>query len=78
MGDILKYEQIVYSALTAIYIIIMDVVQGDENGDSGLPIMLVIATYFGARFLPLSMGSVISVSYTHLKNHIGSILKKHF
>ena len=40
MGDILKYEQIVYSALTAIYIIIMDVVQGDENGDSGLPIML--------------------------------------
>lgn len=25
MGDILKYEQIVYSALTAIYIIIMDV-----------------------------------------------------
>lgn len=52
MGDILKYEQIVYSALTAIYIIIMDVVQGDENGDSGLPIMLVIATYFGARFLP--------------------------
>ena len=26
MGDILKYEQIVYSALTAIYIIIMDVV----------------------------------------------------
>lgn len=31
MGDILKYEQIVYSALTAIYIIIMDVVQGDEK-----------------------------------------------
>ncbi len=36
MGDILKYEQIVYSALTAIYIIIMGVVQGDDNGDSGL------------------------------------------
>ena len=53
MGDILKYEQIVYSALTAIYIIIMDVVQGDENGDSGLPNMIVIATYFGASFLPL-------------------------
>ena len=64
--DILKYEQIVYSALTAIYIIIMDVVQGDENGDSGLPIMLVIATYFGARFLPLSMGSVILYSVLNI------------
>ena len=60
MGDILKYEQIVYSALTAIYIIIMDVVQGDEN------IMLVIATYFGARFLPLSMGSVILYSVLNI------------
>lgn len=66
MGDILKYEQIVYSALTAIYIIIMDVVQRDENGDSGLPIMLVIATYFGARFLPLSMGSVILYSVLNI------------
>ena len=66
MGDILMYEQIVYSALTAIYIIIMDVVQGDENGDSGLPIMLVIATYFGARFLPLSMGSVILYSVLNI------------
>ena len=56
----------VYSALTAIYIIIMGVVQGDENGDSGLPIMLVIATYFGARFLPLSMGSVILYSVLNL------------
>ena len=63
MGDILKYEQIVYSALTAI---MMDVVQGDENGDSGLPIMLVIATYFGARFLPLSMGSVILYSVLNI------------
>ena len=62
----LKYEQIVYSALTAIYIIIMGVVQGDENGDSGLPIMLVIATYFGARFLPLSMGSVILYSVLNI------------
>ena len=66
MGDILKYEQIVYSALTAIYIIIMDVVQGDENGDSGLPIILVIAAYFGARFLPLSMGSVILYSVLNI------------
>jgi len=48
MGDILKYEQIVYSALTAIYIIIMNIVQGDDNGDSSSPIMLVIATYLGA------------------------------
>ena len=62
MGDILKYEQIVYSALTAIYIIIMNIVQGDDNGDSSSPIMLVIATYLGARFLPLSMGSVILYS----------------
>ena len=38
MGDILKYEQIVYSALTAIYIIIMNIVQGDDNGDSSSPI----------------------------------------
>lgn len=66
MGDILKYEQIVYSALTAIYIIIMDVVQGDENGDSGLPIILVIAAYLGARFLPLSMGSVILYSVLNI------------
>lgn len=66
MGDILKYEQIVYSALTAIYIIIMDVVQGEENGDAALPVMLVIATYFGARFLPLSMGSVILYSVLNI------------
>lgn len=59
MGDILKYEQIVYSALTAIYIIIMNIVQGDDNGDSSSPIMLVIATYLGARFLPLSMGIIL-------------------
>ena len=66
MGDILKYEQIVYSALTAIYIIIMNIVQGDDNGDSSSPIMLVIATYLGARFLPLSMGSVILYSVLHI------------
>ena len=66
MGDVLKYEQIVYSALTAIYIIIMDVVQGEENGDAALPIMLVIATYLGARFLPLSMGSVILYSVLNI------------
>ena len=61
MGDVLKYEQIVYSTLTAIYIIIMSLSQGLESkGDDGVsPILLVIATYFGARFLPLSMGSVI-------------------
>lgn len=66
MGEILKYEQIVYSALTAIYIIIMDVVQGEENGDATLPVMLVIATYLGARFLPLSMGSVILYSVLNI------------
>ena len=66
MGDILKYEQIVYSALTAIYIIIMNIVQGDDNGDSSSPIMLVIAAYFGARFLPLSMGSVILYSVLNI------------
>lgn len=67
MGDILKYEQIVYSALTAIYIIIMNIVQGDDNGDSSSPIMLVIATYLGARFLPLfSMGSVILYSVLNI------------
>ena len=66
MGDILKYEQIVYSALTAIYIIIMDVVQGEENGDATLPVMLVIATYLGARFLPLSMGSMILYSVLNI------------
>ena len=61
MGDILKYEQIVYSALTAIYIIIMNIVQGDDNGDSSSPI-----TYLGARFLPLSMGSVILYSVLNI------------
>ena len=66
MGDILKYEQIVYSALTAIYIIIMNIVQGDDNGDSSSPIMFVIATYLGARFLPLSMGSVILYSVLNI------------
>lgn len=66
MGDVLKYEQIVYSALTAIYIIIMDVVQGEENGDATLPVMLVIATYLGARFLPLSMGSMILYSVLNI------------
>ena len=66
MGDILKYEQIVYSALTAIYIIIMNIVQGDDNGDSSSPIMLVIATYLGARFLHLSMGSVILYSVLNI------------
>ena len=66
MGDILNYEQIVYSALTAIYIIIMNVVQGEENEDSSSPIMLVIATYFGARFLPLSMGSVVLYSILNI------------
>lgn len=79
MGDILKYEQIVYSALTAIYIIIMDVVQGEENGDAVLPVMLVIATYFGARFLPLSMGSVILYSVLNIVAIIGGAceLKKY-
>ena len=66
MGDILKYEQIVYSTLTAIYIIIMNIVQGEENEDSTCPIMLVIATYFGARFLPLSMGSIILYSILNI------------
>ena len=68
MGDILKYEQIVYSALTAIYIIIMSLSQGLESkGDDGVsPILLVIATYFGARFLPLSMGSVILYSILNI------------
>ena len=66
MGDILKYEQIVYSALTAIYIIIMNIVQGDDNGDSSSHIMLVIATYLGARLLPLSMGSVILYSVLNI------------
>lgn len=67
MGDILKYEQIVYSALTAIYIIIMSLSQGlKSKGDDGTPILLVIATYFGARFLPLSMGSVILYSVLNI------------
>ena len=68
MGDILKYEQIVYSTLTAIYIIIMSLSQGLESkGDDGVsPILLVIATYFGARFLPLSMGSVILYSILNI------------
>lgn len=66
MGDILNYEQIVYSALTVIYIIMMDVVQGEKSGDSTCPIMLVIATYLGARFLPLSMGSVILYSVLNI------------
>lgn len=51
MGDILKYEQIVYSALTAIYIIIMNIVQGDDNGDSSSPIMLVIPSFNGKRYI---------------------------
>ena len=72
MGDILKYEQIVYSALTAIYIIIMNIVQGDDNGDSSSPIMLVIATYLGARFLPLSMGSVVQC-IKHCGYNLGSL-----
>ena len=78
MGDILKYEQIVYSALTAIYIIIMNIVQGDDNGDSSSPIMLVIATYLGARFLPLSMGSVIFKTFVlyHYVNKSSVTLKK--
>ena len=68
MGVILKYEQIVYSTLTAIYIIIMSLSQGLESkGDDGVsPILLVIATYFGARFLPLSMGSVILYSILNI------------
>lgn len=68
MEDILKYEQIVYSTLTAIYIIIMSLSQGLESkGDDGVsPILLVIATYFGARFLPLSMGSVILYSILNI------------
>jgi len=67
MGDILKYEQIVYSTLTAIYIIIMSLSQGlKSKGDDGAPILLVIATYFGARFLPLSMGSVILYSVLNI------------
>lgn len=68
MGDILKYEQIVYSTLTAIYIIIMSLSQGLESkGDDGVsPILLVIATYFGARFLPLSIGSVILYSVLNI------------
>lgn len=68
MGDVLKYEQIVYSTLTAIYIIIMSLSQGLESkGDDGVsPILLVIATYFGARFLPLSMGSVILYSVLNI------------
>lgn len=68
MGDVLKYEQIVYSTLTAIYIIIMSLSQGLESkGDDGVsPILLVIATYFGARFLPLSMGSVILYSILNI------------
>ena len=40
--------------------------QGDDNGDSSSPIMLVIATYLGARFLPLSMGSVILYSVLNI------------
>ena len=44
----------------------MNIVQGDDNGDSSSPIMLVIATYFGARFLPLSMGSVILYSVLNI------------
>ena len=68
MGDVLKYEQIVYSTLTAIYIIIMSLSQGLESkGDDGVsPILLVIATYLGARFLPLSMGSVILYSVLNI------------
>ena len=68
MGDVLKYEQIVYSTLTAIYIIIMSLSQGLESkGDDGVsPKLLVIATYFGARFLPLSMGSVILYSILNI------------
>lgn len=66
MGDILNYEQMVYSALTVIYIIIMDVVQKIKSGDSTCPIMLVIVTYLGARFLPLSMGSVILYSVLNI------------
>lgn len=68
MEDILKYEQIVYSTLTAIYIIIMSLSQGLESkGDDGVsPILLVIATYLGARFLPLSMGSVILYSILNI------------
>ncbi|MCS2916746.1 hypothetical protein [Bacteroides faecis] len=49
MGDILKYEQIVYSALTAIYIIIMNIVQGDDNGDSSSPIMLSYCYLFRSK-----------------------------
>ena len=64
MGDILKYEQIVYSALTAIYIIIMDVVQGDENGDSGLPIILVIAAL--VQFVEMFMKTVMPPLYNAL------------
>ena len=44
----------------------MNVVQGEENEDSSSPIMLVIATYFGARFLPLSMGSVVLYSILNI------------
>lgn len=65
-GDILKYEQMIYSALTIIYILIMDIVQGEDDSDGMLPIMLVIATYLGARFLPLSMGSVILYSVLNI------------
>lgn len=65
-GDILKYEQMIYSALTIIYILIMDIVQGEDDSDGMLPIMLVIATYFGARFLPLSIGSVILYSVLNI------------
>ena len=74
MGDILKYEQIVYSALTAIYIIIMNIVQGDDNGDSSSPIMLVIATYFRSKVSPLFNGKRYIVQcIKHCGYNLGSL-----
>lgn len=66
MGDILKYEQIVYSALTAIYIIIMNVVQGEENEDSSSPIMLVIATYLVQGFYLFQWEAVVLYSILNI------------
>lgn len=61
MGDVLKYEQIIYSALTAIFIIVMNLIQGSDSEDTSVmaPVTLVIFTYLGVRFIPISIGGVI-------------------
>lgn len=59
LGELTMYEMITYSAIAGGYIAVMSFIQGDNEGSSVVPILVLAAGCYVIYKLPISIGAII-------------------